>query len=214
MQLVRRHHEEQRLIARNVVAALAPTWLILDPRNIPGTTAPWLKATRPIVERGFLTSQYVAAEFVKSYRSAELPDAEPLDITFPNPLGTITEPVIPDRSVPIRILVSLKVTGPVWLQNRITEDTDDQRIAEISRLGLSKLSGAATRLVLNGGRGVVRMMVGADPLARGIAGVASDGSCKSCKFLTNPIMKSDGRKKMDAVAVGHDFCTCSAKPIY
>ncbi len=197
-----------------MVAALAPTWLILDPRNIRGTSAPWLKASRPLVERGFLTSQYVAAEFVKNYRNASLPSEEPLDIQFPNPLGVLSDPVIPDRSVSIRIMVSMQVTGPVWLQNRMSEGMTDEAVAEVSRLGFSKLSGAVTRLVLNGGRGVVRQIVGFDSAARGIAGVASDGSCSACKFLTKPIMKSDGDKKMDAVAVGHDFCTCSAKPIY
>lgn len=197
-----------------MVAALAPTWLILDPRDIRKTTAPWLKASRPIVERGFLTSQYVAAEFVKSYRSAMLPDAEPLEINYPNPLGSLTQPAIPDRSVPIRILVSMKVTGPAWVQNRVSEDMSEEQVADVFQRGFSKLSGAVTRLVLNGGRGVVRIISGADPLARGIAGVASDNSCQSCRYLTNPIMKSDGKRKMDAVAVGHDFCTCSAKPIY
>jgi hypothetical protein len=91
---------------------------------------------------------------------------------------------------------------------------DPRTAGEIMRKGFSKSTGSVVRLALNGGRGMVRSLVDADPLARGIAGIADPDACKSCLFLTAPIMKSAGKKKMDAVAVGHDFCNCSAKPIY
>jgi hypothetical protein len=212
--LVLQHHEEQKLIARNLVAQLDPLWGILNFRDLKATTSPWLKAVRPAIERAYLTSQFVAAEFVKNYRRVELPDADPLQLDVPNPLGLLGDVVVPDRQISIRIMVSMKVTGPVWMSNQTIPNMTDQQISEVVRAGFSKSSGAAIRLVLNGGRGMVRTMVDADPLAVGVAGVADEGACRSCKFLTNPIMKSDGSRKMDAVAVGHDFCNCSARVIY
>lgn len=214
MELISRHHQEQKLIARNVLAELVPLWLILDVHDLKGTTAPWLKAVRPVIERGFLTSQYVAAEFVKNYRRAVLPQSEPLDIEVPNPFGLIGEPVVPDRELSIRILVSMKITGPLWVANNSTPGITEQKQAQVMEGGMSKSAGAATRITLNGGRGMVRMLVDADQLATGIVGVADPEACESCRFLTKPIMKSDGKRKMDAVAVGHDFCTCSAAPLY
>lgn len=214
MTLVSLHHEEQKLIARNVVAELAPLWLILDFHDLRGTTAPWLKAIRPVIERGYLTSQYVAAEFVKNYRRVELPDSDQLEVDVPNPLGTFSDIPIPDRQVQVKIMVSMQVTGPVWMASNSFDGMTYSDMQDIKQRGFSKSTGAATRLVLNGGRGMVRMLVDADEMARGIAGVADDDSCESCKFLTKPIMKSDGKRKMNAVAVGHDFCTCSAKPVY
>lgn len=197
-----------------MVAELAPLWLILDFNNLKGTTAPWLKAVRPVIERGYLTSQYVAAEFVKNYRRVELPDSDPLGVDVPNPLGMFTDIPIPDRQVQVKIMVSMQVTGPVWMASNSFPKMTYQDMQDIKERGFSKSTGAATRLVLNGGRGMVRTLVDADEMAQGIAGVADEDSCESCRFLTKPIMKSDGKRKMDAVAVGHDFCTCSAKPVY
>lgn len=208
--LVIRHHEHQKLIARQTVSELAPLWGILDVTDLRGTTADWLRAVRPVVEKGYLTSRYVAAEFVKVYRSQIFPHATLLPINdIPNPLGVFGTPMIPDRDMQIRIMVSMKVTGPVQVQKLMPMDE-----TEAMARGFSKSTGAATRLVLNGGRGMVRLLADADQLAVGVAGVADEGSCESCQFLTTPILKTDGARKMDAVAVGHDFCKCSAKLYY
>lgn len=212
--MISQHHQEQKLIARNVIAELVPLWMILDVHDLKGTTPSWLKAVRPVIERGFLTSQYVAAEFVKNYRRAALPDSEPLDINIPNPFGLIGEPIVPDGEISIRILVSMKITGPLWVANNSTPGITERKQAQVMQDGLSKSAGAATRLVLNGGRGMVRMLVDLDDRATGVVGVADPDACASCRFLTKPIMKSEGKRKMDAVAVGHDFCTCSAAPLY
>jgi len=207
--LVSQHHEYQRRIARDVVAALHPLWEILDFHELRQSTSPWLKATRPIVERGYLESRHAAAEFVKNFRNASLPSAEPLETGVLPPWEAQTP-----RQISLTIMVSLRVTGPVWVAKNTVTGMNWQQVQELKDRGFSKSSGAATRLVLNGGRGVVRDLALADPLAQGVAGIAGEGSCKSCLALTSPIWKWQGSRKMDAVAVGHDFCTCSAKPLY
>ena len=208
--LILSHHNEQKMIARNAIADLAPLWNILDIKDLRGTTADWLRAVRPVIERGYLTSQYVAAQFVKNYRTTVFPYATPMNISnIPNPYGIFGNQPIPDRNTQLRIMASMKVTGPVYVENLMPADE-----TEAMAKGFSKSSGAATRLILNGGRGMVRLLADADPLALGVAGVADENACVSCKFLTNPIMKTDGAKKMNAVAVGHDFCKCSARLVY
>lgn len=199
-----------------MVAELSPLWLILDFHNLKETTAPWLKAVRPIIEKGYLTSQYVAAEFVKSYRSAVLPVAEPLNVDVPNPFGAFGTVVAADRDTQMRIMVAMKVTGPVWVARNSEPGMKTEKIPEILRNGFSKSAGAATRIVLNGGRGMVRTFLDADEDAKGIQAVADEDSCQSCRFLAaTPLFKTlNTSKQLDAVAVGHDFCTCSAKLIY
>lgn len=208
-ELVMRHHREQKLIARNAIAELHPLWRILDFNDLRGSTADWLKAVRPVVEKGYLTSQYVAAEFVKSYRRAVLPAADQLLVEVPNPLGVFGNPIIPDRNTQIKIMVAMKVTGPVHVAKLMPMDQQ-----EAMDKGFSKSTGAAIRLILNGGRGMVRLLADADPMARGVVGVADEDACEPCKSLTTPILKSRGRRQMDAVAVGHDFCGCSAALVY
>jgi hypothetical protein len=208
-EMVIQHHELQKHIASTTVAQFMPHWGILDFHDLRATTAPWLKATRPVVEQGFLHSRRAAAEFVKNYRRAVLPDAEEMPKS-----GLLAERVSVDRQTSLRVMTSLKVTGPVWVANQSKPGMNPNTIPQIMRGGLSKSTGAVIRLVLNGGRRMVRDLAGADDLAQGVAGIADSDACQGCQFLTRPIMKSSGARKMDAVAVGHDFCNCSTKPIY
>lgn len=205
MDLVSHHHEEQKDISRSVISELGQYWWLLNFHELRDTTPKWLKMVVPVVEKGCLKSATVAAEFVKHYRTSVHPLAEPFHATVPERLT---------RQSKARIAASLTVTGPVWMAQRCKPGMDTTTIPQIKRDGFSKVSGAVVRMVLNGGRGMVRSLAGADPLARGVAGIADPDACNGCQFLTTPVMKSDGEKKMDAVAVGHDFCTCSVKPIY
>lgn len=213
-ELVTRHHEAQKLVARNAVAELQPLWRILDVHDLKGTTPDWLKAARPVVEKGFLTSQFVAADFVNSYRAEIFPLVERLPLDLPNPLGVFGAPVIPDRRTQVQIMVSLKVTGPGFVMSNSPPGITEEQLKTVMDNGFSKSTGAAIRLILNGGRGLVRLAADVDELAQGVAGVADDDCCDSCNFLTTPILKRDGERKMNAVAIGHDFCKCSARLVY
>lgn len=208
-ELINRHHQEQKMVAANVIAQLHPLWGLLDFHDLEGTTADWLRAVRPVVERGILTSQYVAAEFVKSYRASALPHAEPLSFQMPSPVGIFSNASIPDRNTQLAIMVSMKVTGPVSVARMMPMD-EQTAMAK----GFSKSCGAATRLVLNGGRGMVRLLADHDQFARGVVGVVDENACNLCQEKAIPVMKTEGAKSMDAIAVGHDFCKCSAALVY
>jgi hypothetical protein len=198
------HHDEQKRIARWVVSELSQAWLLLDFSELKETTTPWLKSASPMVEQGRLMSASAAVEFVKLSRSAARPGAD--ELITPEP--TLT------RERRLKIAASLTVTGPVWVAQHSQPGMSRDDIPKIMQAGFSKASGAVVRMVLNGGRGAVRDLVLEDRLTRGIVGIADPDACKSCLFLTKPIMKSAGMRKINAVSVGHDFCTCSAKPIY
>ncbi|MFM8798888.1 MAG: hypothetical protein ACKODT_08020 [Fluviibacter sp.] len=199
-----------------MVEELGHLWHILDPHDLKGTTASWLKSVRPVVERGYLTSQYVAAEFVKASHNAALPGAPDLTVEIPNPLGAFGFHVQSDRKTQLRIAVSMKVTGPVTVANDSKPGMSKIQIHELMQNGLNKSSGAAVRLALNGGRGMVRMLAEADDSIKGVQSVAEDDACKSCRFLAEtPLFKGvHTPKQLDAVAVGHDHCLCSVKPIF
>jgi hypothetical protein len=214
--LVQRHHEEQKLLARHAVAELAPLWQILDFHDLRKSTPPWLKAVRPVIEKGYLTSQYVAAQFVQSYRSAELPVAEPLGVEVPNPYGVLGLVTPAPKDTQLRIIAAMQATGPAWLAKNSKPGMDVEDIPDLLARGFSKSAGAATRLILNGGRGMVRSLLDVDKQAVGIQAVADDNSCKSCRYLsvTRLLKGVNTERQLDAVAVGHDFCTCSARLLY
>ncbi len=213
--LVMRHHNEQKLIARNTVAELGPLWHILDFHELEESTPDWLRAARPVVEKGYLVSQWTALQFAQNYRSM-LFGRPRLPVELPNPLGTFSAPQIPDRNRQIAIMVSLKVTGPIQVAKKtLVQPAGSVNEAEAMAAGFSKSAGAAIRHVLNGGRGMIRVLADADELALGVAGVADEGCCDSCHFLETPILKKTATaRQMDAIAVGHDACVCSARLVY
>jgi len=212
--LVDNYHADQRAIARRVVSELAPLWNLLDPHDLKGTTAQWLKAVRPVIERGILLSQYVAGEFYQRYRTAHHPEAEPLGIDFPDPLGVFTDKVIPDRDTRLRIMVAQKVTGPVWVAKHSLPDMTPDDINELMYKGFSKSTGSAIRMVMNSARHTMALLVESDPLAKGYARIAGQTACGDCKAKEGVYLKTDSDRKFDWGSVGHDFCRCVIVPIF
>lgn len=212
----RAHHEAQKSIAIAAVGELRHLWHILDPHDLRGTTAPWLKAVRPVVERGYLTSQFVASEFVKASRAGAFPLEPGLEPDVPNPLGPFGFHAPADRQTQLRITVAMKVTGPVSVANNSLPGMNENEIPELMQTGFNKSAGAAIRLMLNGGRGMVRTLADFDPLTLGVQAVCEPDACKSCQFLAEtPLLKGvHTDRQIDAVAVGHDSCFCSVKPIF
>lgn len=212
--MIEQHRQDQILLARTMVAEMSPLWGILDVHDLRGTTADWLRAVRPVVEKGFLASAFVAAEFVKDYRAAK-PGLKPLQspVSVPNPFGPFGVVSPAPRDVQLKIMVSLQVTGPGWVMKNSTPGADP---GDLMRRGFSKMSGAATRIALNGGRGMVRTLLDADEQAIGIRSVAGPDSCESCKRLAGMTLLKGvhSKRQLDTVAVGHDHCLCVSHLVY
>lgn len=214
-ELVAHHHAAQRLIAHQTIGELSYYWDILDFHDLDRTTAPWLKVVRPVIEKGYLVSQYTASEFVKDWRRHLNPAADPLELDVPNPLGAFGFIQPAPREAQVKIMVSMKVTGPVWLKRNSFEGMTADDIADVRARGFSKVAGSATRLVLSGGRGLVRMAVDIDPLAKGVRSIVSEGSdCKSCQRKASMVFPKSSPQAMDAITQCHDFDTCSAAIVY
>jgi hypothetical protein len=77
--------------------------------------------------------------------------------------------------------------------------------------GLVEVSGAVSRLALNGGRDTIEQAVMRDPQALGWARVASANACAFCAMLASrgPVYKEES---VDFEA--HDHCTCGSEPVY
>ncbi|WP_018503074.1 VG15 protein [Parafrankia discariae] len=87
-----------------------------------------------------------------------------------------------------------------------------QTLGEARRTGLVQAAGAASRLVLDGGRRTVDDTVRADPKARGWVRVTSGQPCAFCAMLASrgPAYKSDRTSRFQA----HDHCACTSEPVF
>ena len=104
--------------------------------------------------------------------------------------------------------VSLRVTGPVALKRAVGAGLTPDAA---SRLALSQLAGAASRLALNGGRDTIVGAVASDRAALGYARVTDGSPCAFCAMLAGrgAVYRSETTAGFDA----HDKCGCTAEPV-
>jgi hypothetical protein len=72
-------------------------------------------------------------------------------------------------------------------------------------------SGAATRIVLDGGRDTIRETLAADPAAAGWTRVVGGSACSFCEMLAG---RGAVYSAETADFASHDHCGCMAEPVY
>jgi len=79
------------------------------------------------------------------------------------------------------------------------------------RNGLVQVTGAATRLVLAGGRETIQQEVKRDPVALGWARIAGANACAFCAMLAS---RGPAYKEESVDFEAHDHCVCVTEPVY
>lgn len=150
------------LTVRDVIAV----WRLLDPTAL-GSTWPGVEtALARIVSARRTQSALLAARYISAFRAAEL--------------GGGTAPVVPESPVDSAALrTSLAVTGPATIERLARTQTP----AVAGRTAMTRVVGAVTRHVLDGGRAMLTDTIRADRQALGWARSASGSACAFCAML-------------------------------
>lgn len=195
-ELTASHRRTQQQIAALVLRRLLQLWPALDPARLDETSPALLAAVLDLVRGGHALSARAAASYYAAYRLAEgIAGAPP----------AVTAPAVDVDAV----RTSLLVTGPVGIKQATARGVT---VRQATANALVRLSGAATRHVQAGGRGVVIESVNQDQAALGWARVASATGCAFCLMLASrgPAYKSEGTADFTA----HDHCNCGAEPAF
>lgn len=236
--LAQQRYEDDRLaqvaIKAGFLAAVEPTWDLLDYDNIDETFAPWAQATMGVIRPW---RQASADQSVASYSSdrrlyvpPRLADTSTPRVEFVNSRDSATEPtgrafkVTNNRRLKDADIVkvdwanrdraaerSLLVTGPGELKKQVKAGVPQRRAMQKAK---AKVLGAASRQVLNGGRDVTQDLVEADDAAVGWIRVTDGDPCAFCALMASrgPVYKSDAADSGGFEA--HDNCACIAKPVF
>lgn len=210
------HSLDQQKLAASTVVALAPLWKILDFNHLDITQLAWVQAVAPVLERAYQESQRTAAEYVQSVKWAHIPTAAPLP-QISEPSAGIAKHFTPDPFPAASAQVSMLVTGPAEVKRQMPAPGG----LAMDR-GLVASSGAAVRIVGDGGRGVVQKLVELDHQAKGYARVLDRKPCYFCAMLASrgAVYKehsfdtSNARFHGEGITKVHDHCVCSLRPIY
>lgn len=195
--LTEAHRQAQLQIRATVLRQLVQVWPMLDPVRLDQTSPAFLAAATRLVLGGRQLSARASMLYLQQFRAAEgVPGAAP--IVIDRPTGDTIESV----------RTSLTVTGPVSIKQAAAAGVLSGAAA---RTAFTKVSAAAARHVLDGGRNVTVNSVNADPAARGWARVTSANACAFCAMLAG---RGGVYTETTADFAAHDGCGCVVEPAF
>lgn len=188
---------QQAYGATQSILAILAVWGLLDLREVRSSWPAVRTALAALVRDGFTTAAREALAYYEQARLAagvaeELP---PLSI-----------PELPSGDL---ITATLDSTGPYTLLAKIKAAEPVQQAAQSTGV---RLSGAASRLILNGARQAVLTSVDSDAKAVGWMRVTASDPCAFCAMLAGR-----GAVYKSAQAAGflaHNHCRCEAAPCW
>lgn len=199
------HRLAQARIGAQTVRLMRSAWPLLDPSDLDGSMARWLRVSVPLVSRQSAMSARLAAQYLRAFRALELGLSDYVPIVVTSDTTAIT--------------TSLTVTGPVRIKEQARRAVPFIRALSVAEAASAS---SALRHALNGGRSTITESVRADRSALGWARVTSGDPCHFCAMLASrgPVFKgesfdaSDPRFSGSGEAKVHDNCSCGIEPVY
>lgn len=194
-QLAEVHRDAQLALRARLLRDLQRVWPALDWTAIDKTFPAWATAATTVIDRDRAASANVAARFCRAHRLAQ-------GITGPAPI--VLAPPIPREKVATVLTATCKARLKAAAARGLT---GQQAMAN----AFVSSTGAASRLVLEGGRETVRRTAIEDPAARGWQRITTGRSCSFCNMLAG---RGAVYREASSDFQAHDHCGCTAAPVY
>lgn len=162
-------------------------WKLDDPESFALFTA----ATLPLLRDAHSESSALAAAAYKALRLADGVPGRPA--------------VVMAEWVPERAVTSLYVTGPVFTGKALLAGAS---VESAKQAALVRVTGAASRLVMEGGRETLRLTGRADPRQTGWRRITGAKPCNWCSGRSADAEAGDPTGAFG----GHDHCACQPTP--
>jgi hypothetical protein len=187
------HREAQLQLARTAMLELLQAWPQFDVRDIDNS---W-----PLLER-------LLMQLMRSKRTASVALAQTYYRLFREAQGIATVPPLITLGTEWEqaALVSINVTGPVLTKSAIAAARPLELVVQDAFV---RVTGAATRHILNGGREALSQSVRKD--RAGWQRVTSASPCRFCAMLRD---RGAVYKEETAKFLSHDHCACTAEPVF
>lgn len=205
-----RYRARQLAIRAQFLQQLHKAWPLLDPLRLDATALAWLDLMIDLVTGFWSRSVTVSLEYYDTIRKAETSSG-----AFH--ADHLRDVIIPNLE---QIRAVLIATGPAKIKHDTM--TTDRSVLTIASNAMVEVSGAASRLVMNGGRDAIDEAVHADKLAVGYARVLGPRPCYWCAMLASrgPVYRSEDvalratERSKRAGKEYHDHCMCQAEPVF
>lgn len=192
--LSEQHRQAQLTVRSSALRAFLALWPIWNGDT--SSFAQLVQAVLPLARVYRQSSAAIAGVYYESIRNAqEVPGRPAVRLA-----ATVT---------PKQIATSMYVTGQAMTRDALAAG---QTAEQARRAALTRVSGAVTRHVLNGGRQTIIDSVAADKQAHGWARITDGQPCAFCAMLAGrgAVYKTEQTADFEA----HDHCGCQAIPLF
>ncbi|GAA2618804.1 hypothetical protein SMC26_40355 [Actinomadura fulvescens] len=207
--LAEQQRQDQAQLRAQVARDVLAVWNgMLDPAEVDASWPGLRDILARLVGDRRAESANMAAEYYLAARNAAQ-------------VGGAVAPVVADVVDGGLLRTVLDVTGPAAFKRAVAAGMTPQQARQHTGV---QLAGAASRLVLDGGRATVHRTVHADDAALGYARVTDANPCPFCAMLAGrgAVYKNEGtagrttnqRFKGDGEFKFHDHCACIAAPVF
>jgi hypothetical protein len=188
------HRRSQIKLSASIIQELVTLWPSFDPLNIDRSWAALERAIMSIIADGRQSSSLLTEAYYRAAREAA-------GVATRLPLvalgGTTWEPAA---------LTSINVTGPILTKSAIAAK---RPVASLAADALVRVSGAATRHALDGGRDTMNRYIKADKVK--YRRITSSNPCTFCSLLRD---RGAVYLKETSGFRSHDHCSCTAEPVF
>jgi hypothetical protein len=193
MTLAEQHRLQQLALRAITIRQILRVWPMFDENDIAGSWPAVQEALTALIWLRHSQSAALAANYYRAARyNAGIVGDAPIQLAEAPPLEQID--------------TSLGFVGRFMPMKQAA--LGRQNVADVA---LVAVTGAATRLVLQGGRDTLTDTIQSDQHARGYERVTSGNSCEFCEVLAGRGAVY-GEESADFAA--HDHCSCSAEPVF
>lgn len=194
--LTEAHRQLQVRVNAATLRDLLTLWQLVDPANLRGTVDPFTRAALRAVVNGRRASSAAAQRYYVAFRQAEAVE------------GTIV--VTPAPPLPTAVVTgAVRGAGLAGIMRGYQRGLNPE---QAHANGFVKLAGAATQLVVGGGRKTLIDAIHSDPAAHGWQRVTDGSPCAFCAMVASRGIVYKGEATASFEAHGH--CTCTAEPAF
>lgn len=189
------HRLQQLALRALTLRELRRLWPALNVRRLDVTYPGWAAAVARLIRDHHGISAALAGRYLRALRAESgVPGEAPLAATEAVPAEQIAGSLAATTVAPIKSATARGVP-----------------LAQVAANAFVTSSGAATRMVMDGGRGTIVGSVAADEYGSGWRRITSGRACEFCAMLAGRGAVYSGGT---ADFASHDHCSCSAEPVY
>lgn len=227
------HRRQQAELAQRIARLIQGYWLTVDPTDLSGTGAPWLRQSVEAITAGRRNSALLASAYAETIHQLQVPRSPRLEI-----------PELPDVS-PEQLYRSLSFTGLGYAvvnlaktpeatppqPGAVEEDVQraerelqsrDEMVAAVMDQAITNASKAAVKHVVNGARDLTDALVVTKTALGYYRVTQSENPCGFCLALASrgPVYEDDSFEESDERFTGpgkhkvHDGCMCTLRPVF